>query len=418
MAPRLTRNSAGSREGTKQTETPAREDSPEDPTDDTFFEGDEGEDGDGDGGPGSPNPDPEQEKDKAAEPKPQSKKKKVVIDDKTAHKRKPIDPVIKENARAAVHFNEERFNGICPDEERFQGRSTILRKKSRYHIHNLLKSLDEALADAMAKNTGDEDPELSFNLFDGYISQAIRSFDVRFNRKDIANDLRQKMEEFAELFIRDAAPCVPFQSLFPSSNIPFSGYLNEERFTELCDKDPQAMFQEFKLLSIMSMAQKEQVSELHRLVSQLGVKMNTIHDWVPALADRYSDRTSASAADPAMIQQLKDSLVEKDDIIEGLKDIIADLSIGRGVPKNKGKAKETVLPSIERDASEAPLRASTRFSTLPPDDHDEGTSSGSRRSTKQADPPKYHNQDKEDDVPFEACFFMSRAVWEVMLTAI
>ncbi|KAJ4329517.1 hypothetical protein N0V85_009999, partial [Neurospora sp. IMI 360204] len=86
------------------------------------------------------------------------------------------------------------------------------------------------------------------------------------------------MEEFAELFIQDSVPSVPSRPLLPS-DLPFSGYLTEEKFAELCRRAPKAMFQEFKLLSIMSMARKEQVTELHRLVSHLNVKLKTIHDW-------------------------------------------------------------------------------------------------------------------------------------------
>ncbi|CCC11947.1 hypothetical protein SMACR_05161 [Sordaria macrospora] len=397
MAPRLTRNSASSREGTEQAENHdnRHEEASDDDQDEAFFDK-EGGDGDGKGGSGSSDPDPEQEEDTAEKPKP---KKKVAINDKKpVDKRKPIDPFIKENARAAVRFNEDRYNALCPDEERSRGKSTLLRKKSLYHMHHQLKSPKEALADAIAKNTDDEDPELSFELFTEYITQIVedpKTFDVRLARKVLILDLKQKMEEFTELFIRNSVPCVSYQSLLPSSNIPVSDYLNEDKFTELCNRDPQAMFQEFKLLSIISMARAEQVSGLHRLVSFLNDKLKTVHDWVPALADEYDQEKPGPDTDPAMVQQLKDSLVEKDKIIEGLKDLIADLSIGKGVTRNENKikAKETVLPSIERDASEAPLRISTCFSTLPPEiDPDDGERSSSHhRSIKQADPARYHN---------------------------
>ncbi|KAK3338086.1 hypothetical protein B0H65DRAFT_435143, partial [Neurospora tetraspora] len=78
---------------------------------------------------------------------------------------------------------------------------------------------------------------------------------------------------------------------------------------------------------------------------------------------------------------LKDSLVEKEDIIEELKNFITDLNIGKGVikNKNKGKVKEIVFPSIKKDVGEAPFRASTYFLTLPPEiDPDNRECSSSR----------------------------------------
>ncbi|KAK3350628.1 hypothetical protein B0H65DRAFT_439641 [Neurospora tetraspora] len=72
-----------------------------------------------------------------------------------------------DNAYKAIRFNKERYNGFYPDKEYFRDKSIILRKKSLYYVYYLLKQPNEALADAVA-NTGDDDeePELSFNLFD------------------------------------------------------------------------------------------------------------------------------------------------------------------------------------------------------------------------------------------------------------
>ncbi|KAJ4392829.1 hypothetical protein N0V85_006808, partial [Neurospora sp. IMI 360204] len=339
--PRLTRNSAGSREGTEQNDY--HDDRRGSDDDDDLF-GEEGGPDDEEGGSGSSDSDSGKEEDTVVKPKP---KKKVVIDDKDKKKSTPkgIDPVVKDNAQKAVRFNEEHYNGFCPDEECSRGKSTVLRRKSLYHMHHQLKSPDEVLAEAVAD--ADDEPKLTFDLFNQYIStevQDTKTFDVRLTHHEVTKDLKQKMEEFAELFIQDSVPSVPFRPLLPS-DLPFSGYLTEEKFAELCRGAPKAMFQEFKLLSIMSMARKEQVTELHRLVSHLNVKLKTIHDWVPALAKHYG------AADPKMVQSLKDHLADKEDEIQTLKETIADLSVLKGIrkPKDKGTTKETILPSIERD---------------------------------------------------------------------
>ncbi|KAJ4331632.1 hypothetical protein N0V85_009955, partial [Neurospora sp. IMI 360204] len=79
--------------------------------DQTFNEGDAGNEGD--------KPELSKEEEEATT-KPGVDKKKKVVTDKT---RKPqrIDPVIRENARAFVKFNEENLNSLCPLEERSRG---------------------------------------------------------------------------------------------------------------------------------------------------------------------------------------------------------------------------------------------------------------------------------------------------------
>lgn len=67
--------------------------------------------------------------------------------------------------------------------------------------------------------------------------------------------------------------------------------------------------------------------------------------------------------------------------------MITGLNIDKRILKNnnkdKGKAKEIVFLNIKRDVSEALLRASTHFLTLPPEiDPDNGERSNSRRNTK------------------------------------
>lgn len=67
---------------------------------------------------------------------------------------------------------------------------------------------------------------------------------------------------------------------------------------------------------------------------------------------------------------MKDSLIKKNNIIKGLKNIIAYLFINKGVPKkNKNKNKETVVPSFERDVNKASIRLFTHFSTFLPNDN-------------------------------------------------
>ncbi|KAJ4331204.1 hypothetical protein N0V85_009960, partial [Neurospora sp. IMI 360204] len=95
----------------------------------------EAEDDDGEGDAGDED-DSESSKEKdEATTEPSVDKKKVAND-----KRKPqrVDPIIKENAKAYVRFNEEHLNGLCPFEERSRGKSTLLRKKTLLHLHNQL----------------------------------------------------------------------------------------------------------------------------------------------------------------------------------------------------------------------------------------------------------------------------------------
>ncbi|KAJ4329528.1 hypothetical protein N0V85_009991, partial [Neurospora sp. IMI 360204] len=108
------------------------------------------------------------------------------------------------------------------------------------------------------------------------------------------------MEEFAELFIQDALPCVPHRALLPSSELPFNGYLNEPKFTELCAKRPTDMFHEFKLWVTMSMALREQVSEMRQIISSLNAKLHTVPDWVPALEAELANADPAPSTDPKM----------------------------------------------------------------------------------------------------------------------
>ncbi|KAK3949548.1 hypothetical protein QBC32DRAFT_219426, partial [Pseudoneurospora amorphoporcata] len=72
-------------------------------------------------------------------------------------------------------------------------------------------------------------------------------FSIVFNYKDFIKDFKEKIKEFAELFIYNAVPVIPYRPLVATSQLPYRSYLNKARFVKLCSIYPVNMFHEFKL---------------------------------------------------------------------------------------------------------------------------------------------------------------------------
>jgi hypothetical protein len=188
-------------------------------------------------------------------------------------------------------------------------------------------------------------------------------------------------------------PGMPLEVWVNGNTLPTAGVVDSEEFAELVSVNPNEVFKEVKLRSLMAIALAEQVKELHLAARYLDDNLKATHDWVPALFENPArDEGGAPATDReeellATVADQSEKIAElKADAVR-LNEAIADFVV-------QSRQNSTAPPGGgSGDDNDRTLRENSVFSQT--------SVAGGKRSSKARDPPIFHNEKDRDTEDFE-----------------
>jgi len=276
---------------------------------------------------------------------------------------------------------------------------------------------------------------------------------------DLAGDLVKRLKTYAQMYTNSKGPGMLFIPLDddPDSPVKFQGIITASDFQDEYEKHPLYMFNEVKRRALLIIAYQEQSRTLYKHCLNLSGNIEVVHQWADTIIQNYvrllQEQKSAApipnsvrTPDSGTFQGAEDmaeNLVNLEEENDRLQQQIEQLTASRDEAIDQSSLRQRELITLrseistlkQRDAvlkqlyNEAlrtkesePAPAATLISDPPasprrrrevtPADTVRSFVSGlthsanvsANRSSKQADPPIFYNDDKEDKMKFEPWF--------------
>jgi hypothetical protein len=141
----------------------------------------------------------------------------------------------------------------------------------------------------------------TYNDFKREVTDRLDSVRYAETFESLDQDLKGRVATLADHFAkrtRSEKPGMPLEVWVNDNTLPTAGVVDSEEFAKLVSANPNEVFKEVKLRSLMAIALAEQVKELHLAARYLDDNLKATHDWVPALFENPARGPEPPGATP------------------------------------------------------------------------------------------------------------------------
>lgn len=235
------------------------------------------------------------------------------------------EPENRETARSAqakkeVRFDQNALSRQAPKDTKANARTALYTRSKR---RSSLPSFDTYNAsETVGRDSDDNDghdaqdnPTITVDEYKVMIAKAVAESRFNLTVTEMADDLQKKLEHLVEIYGRREGPEFPFKAMTPfgKTHITFDGLVTEEKFKQLLQEQPAAMFQEVKMRVLLMHAYMKQTAQLYTTAIRMSQEMTCLNNWVTLLVDRQGIPPLATRIPDAPLMQSKEAFMMADE---------------------------------------------------------------------------------------------------------
>jgi hypothetical protein len=218
----------------------------------------------------------------------------------------------------------------------------------------------------------------------------LANFDMMTADHHATIDLPERLEALAAHFgKKGTSPGMPFAPMTEDGKAQwpaFDGVMDLGAFKAKADENPEALFNEMKLRTLIMIAREQQMDDMYRFLKTVQGERDILYGWCTTFSKELRHVAALTMDDAErhrLDNRMKIGLSQATERLEAMQNELAE--------------KDTRIQELQEHATELSMAITRNRGFTPASAHSDRTEGGSRRSEKFTDPPFFYNDPTQKD---------------------